>query len=638
MCGVAGTSRAGALPALEDSLAAMRHRGPDDSLGLDLGGMLLGHRRLSIIDLSPLGRQPMANETGDLHVVFNGEIYDFDQLRKELTGHQFRSRTDSEVLLHGYEEWGIEGLLRRIRGMFVFALWDARQQVLHIARDQIGKKPLFYRADQESISFASTLPALRLLEPDLGQISGPAIATYLHLLSVPAPLTMLEGAFRLPSAHRLEWRRGTGPVLSRYWEPPAIRPERRSDDEWVEAIESALSGAVQRRLVADVPVGLFLSGGLDSGLVASLAAELAGGKLQTLSMGFGEASDETGAARELAARLGTEHHEIVLEGDGLAALPALVAAFGEPFGDHAALPTWRLSQRAREHVTVVLTGDGGDELFGGYPMYAAARATGWLHCLPGSSLLGAPAGNDWLNRRGVFRKALTVASGLTGRHGRYRFDPLGVRTFRGRMEQLAGPRLRAILSQVEVDAEYDRRWEESRGHSWSSRAQHVDQMTQLPEVFLTKTDCATMAHSLEARCPFLDLALLELSRRIPSGAMLRGMQTKHLIRRLADRRLGREASRRRKQGFAPPTDRWFRGPRGQQLAGIICSETALGRGWLDGGFVRQLVSEHQSGTVNHGQRLWLLLMLELWFRMFVDQTLSREDDLFEVAAEKAVAA
>lgn len=626
MCGICGTvSNSGAQGRLLAALDRMVHRGPDQQGDLQRAAVRLGHRRLAIIDLSEQGRQPICNEDGSLWLVFNGEIYNFAELRSQLLAHHdFRSQTDSEVLIHGYEQWGIDGLLQRVRGMFAFALWDEPQATLHLVRDHVGKKPLYYSQLGGGITFASTLPALlELLEPT-PTVSSAAVLDYLTYLCVPAPRTIFDGVAKLPPAHRLEFRPGCSPQLIAYWQPDFSQPQAGSEAEWLEQIEAQLKQAVCDRLVADVPVGAFLSGGVDSSLIVALMAQLSPQPVKTISVGFSEASfNELPYARQVAQLYGCNHSEQILHPDTASTLPELVFHYGEPFADHSALPTYHLAQAARRRFKVVLTGDGGDETFGGYRHLPAVAAAQRLQRLPAPLKATLAQALRALERQGVngIRKFRWVAEMAQGRQGTYVFDPVGGRTCRFYPAELLGPQLQPTASRYDSDALYAQLWQQLDNTSWVNRAQQIDFLTLLPDMLLPKVDVATMAHSLEARSPFLDLRVVELSSQIPIDLKLQGWQSKYLLKRLAAKYLPQELLQRRKQGFSLPTSQWLRGELSDLLEATLLSKAAQQRGFFTPTAVAELIAEHRQGQADHGQPLWSLLMLELWFQMFVDRTL-----------------
>lgn len=635
MCGIAGVvGRPPDREALDAALRACAHRGPDDRGAWCDGRAMLGHVRLSVLDLSPCGRQPMGSEDGGVQVVLNGEIYNFAALRAQLEHrHRFSSRTDTEVLVHGYEEWGIEGLLSRLNGMFAFALWDRGREVLHLARDRMGKKPLFYARDDGALAFASTLPALTSLLRGTRPVRPEAVLDFVMLGSIPGEHSILAGVHKLPPAHRAEWR-ADGMRVHRYWSLSFARQERRTPAEWLERMEAEIGAAVERRLVSDVPVGVFLSGGVDSSLVAAMMAARSARPVVTITAGFDEAGfSEAAHAARVAAHLGTEHHVHVVRPDAAALLPRLVFHAGEPFGDRAVLPTYLLAGAAREHVTVVLTGDGGDECFGGYAAPLVARlAEPYSRMVPLALRRHAPALLSRLERVGgrpgwAARQLRRVAVPAAGRTLRWEIDPLGERGFRGRLQGLLSDSFARQLAGHDPDAYVQRLFDGADGPTAADRALYADLMASLPDLLLVKADVATMAHAVEVRSPLLDTQVVELASRIPAADKVRGLRSKWLLKELAARYVPRDVVFRRKQGFAVPVGAWMRGLLGAPVAGLLLSSEALGRGLFRPQAVRQMVEDHRAGRADHGSRLWLLLQLELWMRMFVDRTLSPTDEL-----------
>lgn len=643
MCGICGLAgRVPDLRRLRASMQAMEHRGPDQNGAWSGERVMLGHQRLSILDLSVLGRQPMENPAGTQQLVFNGEIFNFAELREQLRGrYPFRSGADTEVLLAGYEAWGIEGLLARIRGQFAFALWDAAAGTLHLARDHVGKKPLFYALNDGALAFASTLPSLLRLLPETPEVDPGAIQDYLLYLCVPGEGSMLQGVRKLPPAHRAEFRDGRLKV-ERYWSLSFARQEDRPEEEWLELVEAELRRAVRQRLVADVSVGVFLSGGVDSSLVTALASQEAPGRLTTISAGFEErAHDELEHSRAVARVLGTDHHEHVVRPDALSILPRLVHAAGEPFGDVAVLPTLLLSAAAREHVTVVLTGDGGDEGFAGYPGPRIARLAGayrrvvpqWLRRGAPEQLARvarAPGRAGWVGKQ--LRRIAVPARGAGGL--RWEYDALGERGFRGRFDGLFADSFAARLEGRDPDAYWQAVFQAADARTDADRVMYTELSTLLPDQFLVKSDVATMAYGLEARSPLLDVGVLEMAARIPVSRKLAGWESKRLLKRLATRYVPPETVYRKKQGFSVPLGTWFRGGFGETVEDILCSATAQ-RGIFRPAAVAELVRSHREGRADHGQRLWLLLMLELWFRVVLDGTLAPADTLAPAPAEPA---
>lgn len=633
MCGICGrVGRDLRREALFAAMDRLMHRGPDAS-GWWLGeAAMLGHRRLSVIDLSEAGNQPLSNESGTVQAIFNGEIYNFRELRSDLEHrHLFRSRTDGEVLVHGYEEWGIDGLLNRISGMFAFAVWDDRDSVLYLARDRLGKKPLFYAMGDEGLSFASTLPAVLLLRDSTPSIRHDALRDYLSYMCVPAPKTIIEGVHKLPPAHWAEYRDGNL-RLHRYWDLSFTDQDERTEDEWLGLIDAEFQRAVVSRLVSDVPLAVFLSGGIDSSLVTAYAAREVPGGIKTVSARFeDEKFDEGIHAGRVADYLGTDHEEVMIAPDVVGILPRLVFASGEPFGDPALLPLLLLAQKAREKATVVLTGDGGDEGFGGYAGPLVGRAAGMYQRVMPSWLRGGMV--PWMAQAGEglggvaggrFRKLRYIAEAGRPREGvRWNYDLLGRKGFQGKTEQVVGE------SAAHVDDYWGKILAGAPANTAADRILYTELMTHLPDHLLVKTDVATMVWGQEARSPFLDVGLLELAARIPIRVKLRRFRQKYLLRRLAERWLPSDVVRRPKQAFSVPLGQWIRGPLLPLFSALLRSER-FDRGFFERQEVERLLQEHKEGRADHGQRLWLLLLFELWARMFIDGDLEPEDDLMDL--------
>lgn len=643
MCGICGwAGRAPDAARLRAAMLAIEHRGPDQEGKWAGEGVMLGHRRLAILDLSEDGRQPLANDAGTVQIAFNGEIYNFRELRAQLEGrYRFRSRSDTEVLVHGYEEWGIEGLLTRISGMYAFALWDAAREVLHVARDPVGKKPLFYSLRDGLFAFASSLPSLLALLPVRPDVRPRAVQDFLQYLCVPGDESIVEGVHKLLPGHRAEFR-GGGLSVHRHWVLRHDRQEHRSEAEWLERIDIEVRRAVEARLVSDVPVGVFLSGGVDSSLVTAIMAELSPGRVTTISAGFTERShDELEHARTVAEWLATDHHEHVIRPDAMSVLPWLVHSAGEPFADPAVLPTLLLSRAARQHVSVVLTGDGGDEGFAGYAGPMIARLASPYRALvpdalrrsaiPGrlKALSNLPGKPGWVARQ--LRRIAVPAGGGDGLAWRY--DALGERGFRGRWAGLFTDAFATELGGHRPDAYWDEVFAAADGPTDADRVLLTEMATLLPDQFLVKTDVATMAYGLEARSPLLDVGVLELAARIPVARKLGRFQSKRLLKRLAERYVPREVIYRRKQGFSVPLGSWLRGDLGQVMKEVLCSDAAVSRGIFRPDAIRLLVESHQLGREDHGQRLWTLLMLELWFRVVMDRSIAPTDDFSAALAQ-----
>jgi asparagine synthase (glutamine-hydrolysing) len=577
------------------------------------GPVALANRRLAIIDIEH-GEQPIANEDGSVLVVQNGEIYNHAALREELAGrgHRFATRCDTEVLVHAYEEWG-DGFLDRVRGMFALAIWDRGAGRLVLARDRFGIKPLFWRSERGVLSFASELKALRRQPGFAGDLDPAALEAYFAFNSIPAPHSIFREARKLPAGHLLAWRVGVEPVVTRWWrQVPAPREAVRRGEPVValaSELRDRLRDSVRAHLVADVPVGVFLSGGVDSGALAALAADAGGGPVRTFSVGFAEQSfDEREQARLTARRYGTDHHEVVLDAGAAELLPEIVAAFDEPFADSSALPTYAVSRLAAEHVKVVLSGEGADELFGGYFTYVADVLAPWLRWparaaaplverLPSSS---RRVSLEYKAKRFVAAAALPP---LERHHG---------------WKEILAPELRRELLGGAADGDpvdaLRARYAETAGVPRLARLQDVDLGVYLVDDLLVKTDRASMAHSLEARVPFLDPAVSELALALPTALKVRGLQKKRLLREAVRPLLPAEVVDGPKRGFSIPAAAWLRGEL-LPMARDLLSPAALRRdGVLDPAPVQRLLDEHVARRRDHSRALWGLLCFTLWSR------------------------
>ncbi len=609
----------------EAATNALLHRGPDQGAVWTGADASLGIRRLRIIDLEG-GEQPIWNEDRTLCIVYNGELYNFQDLRPRLEsrGHRFRSRSDTEVVLHAFEEWGPR-CLERFVGMFAFAIWDVRTRSLFLARDRIGEKPLYYFSDGERLVFASETKAI-LADPTIPRdLHLPGLANYLAFGHAVAPETIYAGIRKLLPGHYATVMDGEVRTVE-YWDVPdrSHEPVSRSDDEYGDAIVSLLDDSVRRRLVADVPVGAFLSGGVDSSAVVALMTKHANERVKTFSLGFtaGGAYDELPEARRVAEALRTEHHEIRPSSvDLVELLQTLVYQYDEPFGDAASFPLYLLSRAAREHVTVVLTGDGGDELFGGYRRYAAEQAASAYHRLPERvASHWIPAAVQKLPR---LRRLKRLAYALPERDPARRY---------ARWLEVFGPDMRAELLQpsiLEVIGGYDPsavypRYYGARNGSAPpdhlNRLMYVDVKTWLADAYMEKTDKATMACSLEARLPLLDHRLVELAFQIPSSSKVRGRSLKRIFKRAVRDLVPPDVLRRPKHGFAVPTDPWLRSELQTFARETLLDDRTRARGYFDPRVVERLLTEHVSGRHVWEGQLWLLLNFELWHRTYLDRS------------------
>jgi asparagine synthase (glutamine-hydrolysing) len=629
VCGIAGIAHVDpTFPVDVDLLrrmtGVMAHRGPNAD-GVHVGrGVGLGHRRLSIIDLAT-GDQPIFNEDGSVAVVFNGEIYNFQELRARLEarGHRFATRSDTEVIVHAYEEAGAE-CVRELRGMFALALWDEQRRRLLLARDRAGKKPLYFTRDGERIAFASELKAL-LQDPALKRaVNAEAVDQYLSLGAVQSPSTIFQGISQLPPAHYLVWENGSGRVAE-YWDVPRGAQIACPEGEALRAFDEVFSEAVRIRLISDVPLGAFLSGGVDSTAVVEAMSRLSGAPVVTTSVGFAERRfSELPHARAVALALGTDHHEVMVKPKAAEVLPRLVWHLDEPLADSSALPTYYVARAAREQVTVALSGDGGDEVFAGYQRrYGLNRWESRLRrAVPGwarRGLLG-PLGRiypkaDWLPRA---LRARYFLQNLGTTFERAYFADLSLFRAEDR-RQLLTRDFRATLTGADPFAAFARHFERVRGLDPLSQLLYVDLKTWLANDILVKVDRMSMACSLEVRAPLLDHKVIEFAATVPPDLKYRGRVSKYLLKRHLEGRVPRSALHRPKQGFEIPVAAWLRGELRPLGEDVLLSARAAGRGYLDPRRVRALWDRHQSGIGDHSAQLWALLVLELWHRTFVDR-------------------
>lgn len=614
MCGICGIlqldGRGVDLGLLREMNGLLAHRGPDDAGHFIDDPAGLAMRRLSIIDLAG-GHQPLANEDETVHVVQNGEIYNYRELRASLAdrGHRFRTESDTEVLVHLYEERGV-GFVEELRGMFAIALWDARRRRLVLARDRFGIKPLYYRESSHQLSFASELKSLMVVPGFSKEIDGQALSAYLAFGWIPAPLTIFTEARKLPPGHVLTFQDGKR-SLTRYARPaPVQRRDLRREgfDQLAGETLDRLRESVRAHLVADVPVGVLLSGGVDSSLITALAAQETS-RLKTFSIGFEESShNELDKARLVARRYGTDHHELVVRPSAARLLPKLIETFDEPFADSSALPTYLVSELASRHVKVALAGEGGDELFGGYFTYAADRL---------APLLGVPSAlaRPFIERLPAsprtqrFKdRALRFAAGA--RLPRLERHCLWMTYF----TDAAREEVLAAGSPRDADPRrwHRERYAETAGSEGLARAQDLDVGLYLPDDLLVKTDRASMAHSLEARVPFLDTAVSEFAFGVPARHKVLGFSKKRLLRAAAAPLLPPEVLEARKQGFSIPAASWFRGEL-QPMAREVLSDSSLrAQGVFDPGTVTRLLEDHVASRADNSRQLWTLLVFTMW--------------------------
>ncbi len=620
MCGIAGyisdlTVPPGTLAAMTCALA---HRGPDAQGFYEAGPAHLGHRRLSVIDIAG-SPQPMASADGNLVVVFNGEIYNFRALREELArgGWEFRTAGDTEVLLAGWRAWGT-GLVARLRGMFAFALWDAREATLFAARDHLGVKPLHYAWDGKSLVFGSELKAV-LAHPGIArEVDLAALRLYLECQYIPAPHSIYGGVRKLPPGHWMQLSRGALDIQP-FWRLDYSEKLLLTADDAVAALEQELRASVEGMLVADVPVGAFVSGGVDSGVIAAMMTQLRGSPVDTFTIGFegAVAGSEHREAARIAAHIGSRHHALMLAPEHvLDAFEHWVDVFDEPFADQAALPTMLLAEYARRHVTVVLTGEGADEVFGGYSNYRKRvreeRWTRWLGHAKSPVPMFVRALPAELRKDRLLR---SIAEPLPRR---YRTIP---NMFDIALQPLllTPALLGATRGAPDVGDIAARAYAECNSADYLDCLLHVDTRLWLPDDLLTKVDRATMAHSLEGRVPYLDHRCVEFCARLDPSLKIRGSQHKYLLKRVAERYLPLDIIHRGKQGFVMPLTDWLAGGLAGELDEHLFAGGLEQRGLFRGGVLRRLVADHRGGRRNHAGRLWTLMILERWFRRYLPE-------------------
>jgi asparagine synthase (glutamine-hydrolysing) len=619
VCGIAGIVRWDHAPVFEHEIrsmcGAMVHRGPDAE-GVYLGaGVALGMRRLSIIDLDN-GQQPVSNEDGSVWVVFNGEIYNYRELRRDLerAGHTFQTASDTETIVHLYEDLGPR-CVDRLRGMFAFAIWDVRRQQLLLARDRLGIKPLYYAERDGELVFASELkPILQL--PGIARsrsVSWQAASHLFTFLATPASQSIVEGIRKLEPA-RIATAAADRPLrIERYWNVDFVPDEHATEDELVERLRELLVESVVLHEVSDVPVGAFLSGGIDSSAIVATMVGLASDRVKTFSIGFAEAGySELGPARQVARAFGTDHHDLILRPDVVQIVEDLTWYLDEPFGDTSAIPTYMVAKLASEHVKVVLSGDGGDELFAGYDKYLVEQRERRFDRVPaGIRQLAGAVGN-------------AMPDGMRGRRFLQHLALDGPRRYLDASTMFQAGQLRALL-QDDVFEEVSRHdpWApalavlEPKGGDWLSAIQHSDLESYLPLDILTKVDRMTMAHSIEARPPLLDHKLVEFAATVPAHIRLRGGTTKYLLKRAMRGILPDGIIDRPKHGFAVPLAQWFRGELSGFAHDLLLSATCRQRGFFKASYIERLLMQHQQGR-DLSLQLWTILSFELWCRRFLD--------------------
>jgi asparagine synthase (glutamine-hydrolysing) len=625
MCGIAGIASSDRhdrieLRTIQQMCNAIVHRGPDDEGILVKDGVGLGMRRLSIIDLSG-GHQPVFNEDRSIWLVYNGEIYNFPELRPELErrGHHFYTNTDTEMIVHLYEEMGVD-CVQKLRGMFAFALYDEKCRKLLIARDRLGKKPLHYALSNGRLLFGSEIKSILSVAPELASVNNEGLLQYMYFGYIPDPLTAFIPIQKLPPGHLLEFERGEVKVRS-YWDLPQYSTHYpSSEEECLEELERRLAEAVRIRLISDVPLGALLSGGTDSSTVVALMTRASSKPVKTFSIGFQQADfNESHYARVVAKHFGTEHHELILEPDVVQTVETLTSSLEEPFGDSSMLPTYYVSCLARQHVTVALSGDGGDELFAGYDRYGIHSRRQIFERIP-----------SWMWQ--VYREQIfpRLPQNMRGRKLSYNISlPWRERYVDGISFVPSFERDMPLFSDGFRDALKDyenpeqlmyRYFEHAPAKDPVSQMLYVDTKTYMVADILTKVDRMSMATSLEVRVPILDHLFVEWVTGLPPEWKLRGRKQKYILRKLAERvGVPKEAIYRPKQGFALPLVHWIRNELKELIMTVLLEPRTLQRGYFNPRGIEQLLNEHFRGRRNHSGRLWRLLIFELWHRNYLEK-------------------
>jgi len=651
MCGICGEidfiRRGIRMDGLRRMCDVLAHRGPDDegmvfikgnqyfevkksSPGLPNGDGFevgLGHRRLSIIDLSEAAHQPMCNEDGSVWIVFNGEIYNFQELRLILKkkGHFFKSNSDTEVILHAYEEWDVD-CLKVFRGMFAFAIWDSNLQRLFLARDRLGKKPLVYFNQNGHFSFASEIKALLQIPGFERKVNTSAFHRYLTYQYVPSPDTIFERIKKLPPAHYLLYDRLGNLKIERYWRLN-FNSSHQTDtnvEELKDRIRTELEESVKLRLISDVPLGAFLSGGVDSSIIVGMMAKMSAKPVKTFSIGFEEREfDELSYARMVSNHFSTEHHEFIIKPNAIEILPKLVWHYSEPFADSSAIPTYYVANLTKDFVKVVLTGDAGDENFAGYPRYLRSMWVASFTRIPETL------------RRDLLPYFLRVFSGL---HWREKT----LNRLADFMESLSTDQTKNYAEQIKVFSAKEKeniytddfrnqveendpldfllgKFQESGTEDLLEQLVYVDMNSYLPEDLLVKMDIATMANSLEARVPYLDHKFMESVSQIPFHLKLRGTESKFILKKAFKDLLPEAIFKRKKMGFGVPLSKWFRNELKEYVYEVLLDPKTLNRGYFRREGIERLLNDHISFQYDHSSRIWALLFLEVWFRVFMDR-------------------
>jgi asparagine synthase (glutamine-hydrolysing) len=626
MCGICGIFNYGSEKDVSQDLLRQMcdtiiHRGPDEEGYYTSGNIGLGMRRLSIIDLQT-GQQPIHNEEKTVWVVNNGEIYNFQELRENLKkkGHHFYTKSDTEVIAHLYEDHGTD-CVQHLRGMFAFAIWDTNEQRLFLARDRLGKKPLSYTLHNGALIFGSEIKCI-LAHPSISKkVDLRSLDSYLTYQYVPGPASIFEGISKLPPAHTLICDRSGQVHIHQYWDIDYRNKWTLSEEEYCTQIQERLKEATKIRMISDVPLGAFLSGGIDSSAIVGMMSQVSPTPVKTFSIGFEEQEySELAYARQVAELFGTDHTEFIVKPQMVEVLEKLMWHYGEPYADSSAFPSYYLAKETRKYVTVALCGDGGDENFAGYLMYRALRRA---HTL--ARIYRSMGGK-------VFKKIMdlipTSAERIDFVHKAKKASAIFLQPpenmnihwysfFNGEQKDLLyTPRMKDILSGVDAGEFMARRFRNAPVDHWLDRLLYTDVKTYLPEDLLVKMDIATMANSLEVRSPFLDHRFMEFTAKIPFHLKLKGSSLKHILKKSMNGFLPQNILKRRKMGFGLPIIEWFRTDLKDYIRDVLLSEASLNRGYFQKAYIEGILNEHIFQNKNHANRIWALLMLEIWHRSF----------------------
>lgn len=632
MCGICGIVGQPDEQLIKSMLARIAHRGPDDE-GVYIAKTFseqrvgLGHRRLSIIDLSPAGHEPMSDASGRIWLTFNGEIYNFKQLRRELeaSGHRFKSNTDAEVIIYSYLEWGRD-CLTRLNGMFAFAIWDSQDESLFLARDRLGIKPLYYADTPAGFAFASEVKALLAVPDAERSVDLAVLDQFMTFLWTPGPRTAFRGVSKLPPAHCLVYRNGKAEV-SEYWDLKFEEDYSITEAEWIERVREQVTRSVRGQMLADVPLGAFLSGGVDSSSIVALMSGVSELKPTTYTFGFRREDlcydileDDVKYARVVGERFATDYHEAYLEPHVMELLPKLVYHMDEPVADPAIITSYLICRSAREQLTVLLSGMGGDEVFAGYPRHAAVKIAEAYNLIP--SFLSRPVVDALPGARpgrltALFRntKKLARSASLPERE-RY----LGFGTYFTETEKRAmySGELAGAAREFDAYAEHQRYFERVADEEFVNQMLYVDMKTFLPCLNLTYTDKTSMASSTEVRVPLLDHELVELAARIPAGLKLKGLTGKYILKRAAEAWLPCEIVHRKKAGFSAPVRAWLVRDLGDVVEDLLSESNIRRRGYFEYPHIRRLIDDNLAGREDNSLKVFQLLTLELWHRAFID--------------------